>query len=675
MKFEDQILIGELALKKGFITEEQLEECIAFQEAQGEEVKLGEILIKKGYLKKENLPHLISIQADKMDLETWTGRKRRDSIFGRIAVRKDYCTDNQVNECLRYQAQNRKNGIYFTLGEYMFRKGYLSEEQVQDILSEQGVKILICSECQSQYNIVQMDPDEKFTCRNCHQILEVPKKLQSLSVIGSISSPGVSVGVLRPPKPWFLSALIPLGILVAIFLIIQIVLFSQREREISDFFFQGEKACQRAKALFEKEQNLWDELAETRLNPKLGEGEERDLLFRLKKNRQKMVRSYYKAWEKYQQVQALKPQSPEVRSRMADVSYAFSRLSLKPLEGEKSIPQTFLSQLSYFDEKGRYLDAREDLKKQIRGQGYLYIDTEPSGATIAFQRWNPHLHKWISLDQQDKVAPFSHNNFTPGSYLLTLKSKAFAPVLYPVYFKKNDRLIARIRLLRKEQIPSKMVYIPGGRFLSGPPFEEREVSIGGFLMDRFEVTHAQYTEFLKSLPKEEQKKHRPQYQGKDLFKNWTKEDWDLLKDHPVLGISYESAVAYAKWRGKRLPLGMEWEKAARSVDGRLYPWGWKKDKTYACTALSPRLRKRFPFTFPIGDFHRDKSVYGCFDLAGNLSEWVLEQDDFGKVYPAARGGNYRDHRWEEVYSFMKGRTFGSGHYNYTGFRCAMDLPK
>lgn len=96
-----------------------------------------------------------------------------------------------------------------------------------------------------------------------------------------------------------------------------------------------------------------------------------------------------------------------------------------------------------------------------------------------------------------------------------------------------------------------------------------------------------------------------------------------LADHPVVLASYEDAVAYADWRGEqdgvtyRLPTALEWEKAARSDDGRYFPWGndWQDDATH--------WGQSDPFgTSAIARYPLSRSPYGVEDMAGNVFEFT-----------------------------------------------------
>jgi len=95
--------------------------------------------------------------------------------------------------------------------------------------------------------------------------------------------------------------------------------------------------------------------------------------------------------------------------------------------------------------------------------------------------------------------------------------------------------------------------------------------------------------------------------------------------HPVVGVDWWDAYAYAKWAGRRLPSEQEWEKAARGHDGRVYPWGNQERDDAG----------KFPFanayfdaadghacTAPVGAFPAGASPCGAQDMAGNAWEWT-----------------------------------------------------
>lgn len=154
---------------------------------------------------------------------------------------------------------------------------------------------------------------------------------------------------------------------------------------------------------------------------------------------------------------------------------------------------------------------------------------------------------------------------------------------------------------------SDMEYVPEGPAVLGYVYYTglygpRPYTVGAFWMDRFEVTNKEYTEFVAATG------HRPAaFAGEPEFNG---------ADLPVTGVDYADAVAYCAWAGKRLPTEVEWEKAARGVDGRIYPWGDDENLENA------HLTGDLPVS--VQEFATDISPYGIRGLAGNVSEWVSD---------------------------------------------------
>ncbi|MEK7776536.1 MAG: SUMF1/EgtB/PvdO family nonheme iron enzyme [Planctomycetota bacterium] len=200
-----------------------------------------------------------------------------------------------------------------------------------------------------------------------------------------------------------------------------------------------------------------------------------------------------------------------------------------------------------------------------------------------------------------------------------------------------------------EKDGSEMILIPAGDCIIGE--ERKVVPVESFYIDKFPISNAQYKKFMDATGAKE-----PLYWSDKRFCNPLQ---------PVVGISWNDAVAYTKWAGKRLPREIEWEKAARGIDGREYPWGnFQPDSTRAVFNLDPHTGA----PAPIGDRKEGASPYGCIDMAGNVWEWCEDWYEEGK-FRVVRGGSSLNHHYI-LRSAYRSCSYPEGRDNNVGFRCA-----
>jgi sulfatase modifying factor 1 len=281
-----------------------------------------------------------------------------------------------------------------------------------------------------------------------------------------------------------------------------------------------------------------------------------------------------------------------------------------------------------------------------------------------------------------------------------------------------------------------MVYIPPGKFLMGSNLIESVVLSGsptrgdlrlfvfsdqrprhtvyldGYWIDQTEVTVGMFKKFVDATG------YMTTAEREGWAKPWradSKElEWPMVQgadwlhprgpgssaedDHPVVQVSWEDAMAYCQWVGATLPTEAQWEKAARGIDGRRYPWGDDFDGTRLnygdINCPVGRWRDRnyddgYAFTSPVGTYPHGASPYWVLDMAGNVWEWVFDwyDEEYYVHSPASnprgpssghlksqRGGSWYDGEPEGwVTCVVRHQNPPTDRYEDVGFRCAVWL--
>jgi formylglycine-generating enzyme required for sulfatase activity len=228
---------------------------------------------------------------------------------------------------------------------------------------------------------------------------------------------------------------------------------------------------------------------------------------------------------------------------------------------------------------------------------------------------------------------------------------------------------------------AEMALIPAGTFLFGSRDDDklafsnekpqRIMDLPAFYMDIYPVTNERYCTFLnernpskKDLERwidleggYEKEKCRIQ---KGAYRYKTENGYEM---HPVILVSWDGANEYAIWAKKKLPSEQEWEKAARGLDGRIYPWGNEFDKKICNT-----IESGISGTTKVTSYPNGKSQYGCYEMAGNVMEWTSSFYDDKDKY-VLRGGSWLNNADFCRCAYREGY-FPDDKGSIVGFRCA-----
>ena len=274
----------------------------------------------------------------------------------------------------------------------------------------------------------------------------------------------------------------------------------------------------------------------------------------------------------------------------------------------------------------------------LQGDGALTLITDPPGAEVELFRYVRRQRRLFAEPVRSLGrTPLAAVTLPMGSYLIVLRAEGRDPVRYPVSIGREEHwdgvrpggsAPVPVALPFAGELEADDVYVPGGWFWSGgDPMAPGTLARGrvwadGFVARRFPVTKRQFTSYVDDLvrrgKREEARMHAPPERAAD--RGW-------LPEFPAGMIDWHVAAAYARWEADRtlmrwrLPGELEWEKAARGVDGRIWPWGDFHDPIWCCMQDSHdgRVLPAVVDSYPV-----DESPYGVRGMAGNVQEWCAE---------------------------------------------------
>ena len=168
----DDRLLGSLAVREGYISAQQVEECVGLQKQAAPPRKLGEILIEKGYLTPTRLASILDIQSRQVKMVA--ADPARGGLLGQIALDLGFVNADQVNQALEEQTLLSRSGSPAMLGQILLRKGWLQTGQFLEILKIQRATIIRCPGCDTVYRFEETDRGAKFACRRCGTVVLIP---------------------------------------------------------------------------------------------------------------------------------------------------------------------------------------------------------------------------------------------------------------------------------------------------------------------------------------------------------------------------------------------------------------------------------------------------------------------------------------------------------------------
>lgn len=338
-----------------------------------------------------------------------------------------------------------------------------------------------------------------------------------------------------------------------------------------------------------------------------------------------------------------------------------------------------------------YLQAPRTVAKEM----HSLAEIEPKVDSILQMAFEfPHKEKETALAAVAETPPATEEDLKP-----LLKPQEIARPEYetdPAAIFQRDTLVShyvpkKVEIKEIEPILTEMIVIPGGSYFRGSNEGARDemprhaVKLSSFALDIHPVTNEQFVRFLQAMGGEKDHNNNDIIRLRDSRVKRSAGKLTIESGygkHPVVGVTWYGAVAYAKWIGKRLPTEAEWEAAASGgKENFLYPTGTEIERTQSNFFSSD--------TTPVMSY--PPNPFGLFDVAGNVYEWcqdwyaynyydasALEPDQpMGPpqgVYRVLRGGCWKSLKEDLRISHRHRNNPGAVNGTY-GFRCAADVSR
>lgn len=312
-------------------------------------------------------------------------------------------------------------------------------------------------------------------------------------------------------------------------------------------------------------------------------------------------------------------------------------------------------------------DSKSRFKAFLDGYGSLTLHTDPQPARVT-------LYRYIEVGEKLELQRVQELGWTPlvelplvmGSYLLIVEARDRLPVSYPLHITRCRRWSSTrpgedaptpLVLPRAGDLGADDIFVPGGHFTwggdnpSGEGIVPQQVWVEPFVMSRQPVTVREYLKFLNDLVEKGKEGEARQWAPQpfnpgggravvapgvvrgaaghyELAPGVEGEAWQ--EDQAITHVAWAAAVAYSRWYAAltqlpwRLPFEVEWEKAARGVDGRYYPWGDYFEPERTCLHHSVPRTGGKAHSPQVESFPGDVSPYGVRGMAGNVRDWCAD---------------------------------------------------